>query len=76
VGSEAEAREVLDVLVHARTGSTQLVDFIAERHPEMTKAQRARAYARLVRLRRVALVRLEERFGAAGAAFGDEVRAA
>jgi hypothetical protein len=75
VGGEAEAREVLDVLVHARTGSSQLVDFIAERHPEMSKAQRASAYARLVRLRRLALVRLEERFGASGTVF-DDVRAA
>jgi hypothetical protein len=64
-----EAPEVLHVLLRARTGREQLAALVAELYPGLTSKQRAAAYERLQRLRRRALVHLEERFGreAAGA---------
>ncbi len=64
-----QAPDVVHVLVRARTGRSKLVALVAELHPELTSKERAAAYDRLQRLRRRALVHLEERFGRDATAF-------
>ena len=58
-----EAPDALQVLLRARTGREQLLALVAELYPGLTSKERAAAYDRLQKLRRRALVHLEERFG-------------
>ncbi len=64
-GDEGEAREVLEVLLVARTGRPALLDYIDETYPRLTPAKRAAVYARLQRMRDRALAHLTKVFGGA-----------
>jgi hypothetical protein len=57
------AAEMLDVLLHARTGREPLERLVADRHPELGPRARAAIYSRWQRQRRRALAHLEAYFG-------------
>jgi hypothetical protein len=62
-GDPATARETLEVLLHARTGTEPLERFVAERHSRHGAQRRASVYARLQKQRARALAHLTSRFG-------------
>jgi hypothetical protein len=63
-GDERTAREVLDVLVHARTGRGPLVTWVDETYAALSRKRRDAILTRLFRQRARALVHLHRVFGA------------
>ena len=64
-GSEADAREILDVLLHARRNTGPLVEYVDATYPELTRAKRDRIFSRLSRMRAEALRHITTVFGGA-----------
>jgi hypothetical protein len=62
-GNEADAREVLEVLLVARSGRPALVEYVDTTYPELGPAKRNAVYARLQRMRARALAHLTDAFG-------------
>jgi hypothetical protein len=62
-GNEADAREVLDVLLQARRNSGPLLEYVDATYAGLTRAKRDRIFSRLSRMRAQALRHLHTVFG-------------
>jgi hypothetical protein len=60
---DRDAREALDILLVARTGSLPLLEYLETTYPELRGAKRRAMFTRLQRMRARALTRLTEKFG-------------
>ena len=63
-GNDADAHEIMDVLVVARHGRAPLQGYVDTAHAGLTRGKRAKMFARLQGMRARALARLEDTFGA------------
>jgi hypothetical protein len=62
-GDGEQAREILDVLLYARCGKGQLLEYVDDKYVGLSIARRDRIIARLHRMRARAMARLQEVFG-------------
>jgi hypothetical protein len=62
-GNEADAREILDVLLHARRNTGPLLEYVDATHAGQSRAKRDRIFARLSTMRARALRHLTTVFG-------------
>jgi hypothetical protein len=61
--TEADAREILEVLLYARSGRSQLLEYVDTTYASLTRAKRDAIFARLWRMRARALAHLHSVFG-------------